>query len=85
MVYIYFYAYSNLQAFVYFIIFQIIYIIQIFTIFQKLTKMPRLLWGNVHLHTITSFPYLQPDVRHFAFNAIGEAGKNGSVVGFGHI
>ncbi len=58
-------------------IFQIIYIIQIFTIFQKMTKMFCLLWGNIHLHTITSLQYLPKDVRvrHFAFNAAGEAGK----------
>ncbi len=73
-------------AFIYYIIFQIIYIIRIFTIFQKVTKMACLLWGNIHLHTIKSLQYLPPDVRHFAYNAIGEAGKKQFIVdGFGCI
>ncbi len=76
-VYMYFDAYGNLQAFIYYIIFQIIYII--FTIFQKVTKMSRLLWGNIHLRTITSLKHLSPEVRHFALNAVGEAGENGRV------
>ncbi len=37
--------------------------------------MSRLLWENIHLHIITSLQYLPPDVRHFAFNTVGEAEK----------
>ncbi len=78
-VYVYFYAHSNLQAFIHYIIFQIIYIIRIFTIFPKVTEMPCFLWGNIHLHIIISLQYLPSNARHFAFTAVAEAGKNGIV------
>ncbi len=43
--------------------------------FSKSDKNVLSLMRNIHLHTITRLQYLPPDVRHFAFNAVREAGK----------